>query len=230
MGALTFSEDGDGNKTVTGELDYNGRLGSFQALPVTGNYTLDGYGRGTITLRSSAGTQHFDLFATPTQLAEYTSNPAPGGITQAALVETDGPLLAGSGTLTARSPGPQLSPLSGFLLDLSGQVEGQTPFPLRASLTGSVDTSLDPYLLSKTTSATVDLVSGAYFQQGVPLTVTAVATDALNRYTFQFTTPNQSPQQPSNFVGYAVNYGHFLLMSTDPVAKTVLLSGQATHP
>ena len=229
IGALTFNEDGNGNKTVTGELDYNGRLGAFQALPVTGNYTLDGYGRGTVTLRSSAGTQHFDLFANPNQLVNFSFSAPPGGITQASLVETDGPFIAGSGTLTARSPGPSLYPLNGYLLDLSGQIEGQTPFPLRASLTGSIDTNLS-FLTSDQASGMVDTVSGAYIRQGVPLTVTAVSSDAQNRYTFRFTTPNQPSQQPSSFVGYAVDGNHLLLMSTDPLPNTVLLSGQATRP
>ncbi len=232
IGALTFNEDGSGNKTVTGELDYNGPLGSFQALPVTGNYTLDGYGRGTVTIRTSAGTQHFDLFANPNQLVNFSFSAAPGGITQAALVETDGPLIAGSGTLTARSPGPSLFPLNGYVLDLAGQIEGQTAFPLRASLTGSVDLNLArsgifPY---ENAPGRVDIVSGAYIQQSVPLTVTAVSSDAQNRCTFRFTTPNQPPRQPSSFVSYAVDNTHLLLMSTDPVPNTVLLSGTASLP
>lgn len=230
IGALTFNEDGSGNKTVTGELDYNGRLGSFQAVPVTGNYTLDGYGRGTITLRSSMGTQHFDLFANPAQLAA-TSFQATGGITQAALVETDGPLLAGSGTLMARSEGPGLYPLNNLQLDLSGQIEGQTAFPLRVSLTGSINYSASNVPnLTQTASGVVDLASGAYVRQAVPLAVTTLSSDAQNRYTFRLTTANQLSQQPSSFVGYAVNDNRFLLLSTEPVQNTVLLSGQASAP
>ncbi len=229
IGALTFNEDSKGNKTVTGELDYNGPLGSFQALPVAGSYTLDGYGRGTVTLRSSAGTQHFDLFTDPEYLSAIHFNDPTGGIKEAALVETDGPVIAGSGTLTARSPGSGLSPLNGFRLDLSGQIAGQTAFPFRASLTGSVDVNLG-FPIPKTASGTVNLVAGTYTQRGVPLTVNPVSSDAQNRYTFRLTTPNQPAQQPSSFVGYAVDGDHYLLMSTDPVPSTVLLSGQASRP
>ena len=217
IGVLQFPEPNDASATITGELDYNGALGSFQALPVTGSYAIDGNGFGSITLHTSAGTQHFDLFAQAPQLIFQNR------ISQVSLVETDTPRLAGSGMLvTSSSP---KTDVHGTVLQLTGLADYRSPFPIPLSLNGSVGGIVSP-------AATIDLVAGAYVVHAVPATVTTIGdgADALGRFAFTLTVPNQSAQQPSHYAGYGIDDAHVLLLSTDPVDSTSLLSGTATVP
>ena len=212
-GTRTF--DGQGN--LTGELDFNGALGNLQAAPVTGTYSLDGNAFGRIALQLPGGTQHFDLFAGIGQV-NYNNQ-----ITQATLTETDSPMLAGSGVLIERTPatGP-----SDLLFQLDGQADCAscplTAFPLPVSLTGRVDFS--------GTTGTVDQTVGAFVQGGIPVMGRLGIQDAFGRFPLQLSEPNQVSQQPSHFAGYVVNASRIFLVSTDPVASTVLLSGTATAP
>lgn len=227
LGVLQFSaSDVKGVGDITGELDYNGALGSFQALPVTGTYSIDGNGTCKLTLQTSEGTQHFNLAIQASQLGFI------GRITQGALVETDSPRLAGAGMLYARNvfnPPAQSAPpvrtyVNGTVLQLAGQSSfgGQSPLPV--SLTVNSGQNELP--------TTVDLVSGAYVQQSVPATLGDSANpDALGRFTFPLTVQNQSAQQPSSYVGYGIDDQRVLLLSTDPVAGgKILLSGEADVP
>ena len=224
IGVLHFL-DAAGEPNITGEIDYNGALGSFQALPVTGTYTLDGNGFGKVTLQSSAGAQHFNLTVQVNQLVFL------GRATGATLVEADTPRLAGAGMLYARnvfnapqtSGPPPKTDLSGALVQLAGQADTGTAFPLPVSLTLNKNGSVAP--------DTVDLVAGAYVQQAVPAVVTEASTaDTFGRFTFTITVNNQLAQQPSNYVGYGIDDSRVLLLSTDPAASKIVLSGEATVP
>ncbi len=226
VGVLRFGFARDGSPSITGELDYNGALGSFQALPVTGTYSVDGNGVSRIMIQSSAGTQHFDLSIQVSQLI-YT-----GHITQGALVETDAPLLAGSGMLYARgvfNPPDQSAPplkvgLQGTLLQLDGQTYLGAPFPLPVSLTESSGGGVLP--------TTVDLVSGAYVQRGVPAVLNDNAKpDAFGRFPFTLSLPGEPAQVPTNYAAYSIDDKRVLVLSTDPVAANeLLLNGTATVP
>ena len=222
IGVLRINNE---SATFTGELDYNGPLGNFQALPVTGTYTVDGNGVAGFVVQSSAGTQHFDVSIQTSQL-NFT-----GRITQASLIETDTPRVTGSGNLYARgvfTPPAQAAPplktdLGGVLLQLTGQASFGGPYPVPVSITQNSAPSPLPN--------TVDLVAGSYVQRSVPATVNDTSSpDAFGRFTFTVAVQNQPAQQPTNYAAYGIDDARVLLLSTDPVTSYALLSGEADVP
>lgn len=88
--AGSFTADGKGNITA-GVMDVNSATGTFQALPVTGSYTLNATGQGIITLNTSQGTVSF---AVVVPVAQTLLN-----VTNASLLALPGSLIPGGGTL-----------------------------------------------------------------------------------------------------------------------------------
>ncbi len=223
-GVLHFAVDGKDLPSITGEFDYNGALGSFQAIPVTGTYSIDGNGVTALTVHSSLGTQHFSLAIKISQLA-YSNR-----ISQASLVETDTPFLAGSGMLYARNvvaqpnltPPPTKTDPYWTVFQLSGQSFFGTPFPLPVSLRQNSDGNLP---------STLDFVAGAYVQGNVSGALgDSSKPDAFGRFTFPLIVPNPPAQLPLNYAGYGIDDSRVLVLSTDPAANKVVLSGEVDMP
>ena len=224
VGGLTFSGNGGGTYGVSGQLDYNGKLGAFAALPVTGTYSVTPDGRGTMTLESSMGTQHITLLA---NFGEFAGTQT---ISQASLSEADGQL-AGAGKLYRSSPFVDESATGEPLFDpslvsLSGQYQtAAASFPV--SVTGSVVIPM----LGPATSVTADERVGAYVRIGASLALQqpTYLQSTLNRFPFTLIDSTQ-PLLPSHYVRYATNPSTLYVISTDPVPGKILLSGDITAP
>lgn len=216
VGSLEFQAGPDGGYTVTGNLDYNGKLGTFQYLPFTGTYSLDNSGHGRMTLTSSAGTQNFNLLVNP---QEYAGSQT---ISQASLSEVDGPRIAGTGQIFRRLDNPPVinEPPTNSLLNLAGQIDTAAgSFPV--SLTGT---------LASLTSVIADEAVGSFVRQGASL---AFAPEnnlgRPNRVVFTLSDPAQ-PALPRHYVAYALNPTSYYAISLDPTASTAVLSGTITAP
>ena len=104
-----------------------------------------------------------------------------------------------------------------MLLQLTGQGIFGGRYPVPVSITQNSDGS-------------VDLTAGAYVQRSVPATSNETTADAFGRFTFTLAVANQTPQQPTHYAAYGIDDARVLLLSTDPVAGTTLLSGEADVP
>ncbi len=95
--AGSFTADGKGN--ITGGVeDVTSSLGINTKVLLTGTYSFDPTGRGSLKLHSSLGVQSFKFFVQPTQF----NSP----FTIATLFSDDGYAVFGSGTLAKQSPVP----------------------------------------------------------------------------------------------------------------------------
>ena len=212
VGSLSLSQARDGSGQVSGEFDYNGRLGIYQALPVTGTFTVDPRGLGTITLQSTAGTQHLNLYFTAGQLAGSLTLP------QAVISEVDAPFIAGTGQIIRRAPDDPLFSFAGSLLSLAGRANTAAG-PVTVTLSGLAATG---------TAATLDESLGSTVRRGAAVSVNLGQKDAQNRFAFTLTDPAE-PALPRRYVGYSVNGLAAYVISLDPPAGTALLSGQVIN-
>ncbi len=213
VGSLTA--DGQGN--VTGTEDVNSGGGSVVQLPVTGTYTLDALGHGTLKLATSLGVQQLGFFVPTDQLA--------AGVTKASLIATDGYVLFGNGSLVKQTLTNRIAiPTGSFAINLSGDFQcsstcsGGDPIyetgdislsgrSVAGQLTGSVGSVLLPLTqVGGSTSTSIDSTTG--------------------RFTYGL---SQGPFPLLNFVAYPIDATHFYTMSTDSHASTYLLSGVATQ-
>ncbi len=217
VGSLNFQPGRNDRYVVTGNLDYNGKLGTYQHLPFTGTYSLDNTGRGRIMLQSSAGTQNFNLIVNPQEYAGYQY------ISQASLSEVDGPQIAGTGQMFRRLNNPPTittEPPTDARINFSGQIDPAAG-SLPAALTGR---------LASFASVVADEIFGSFIRQGATLSFTPG--DNLgrpNRVVFSLTDPTLLAF-PCSYVAYALNPISCYAISLDPITSTMLLSGTITVP
>jgi hypothetical protein len=216
--------DGKGRIT-SGEEDYVSLNGTFAQLPVTGSYSLNANGFGTLTLVSSKMTQTFSLFVPQ----------VPGQVQNASLVETDD--LAGvSGSLNKQVAQTALNGNYSFSLSGNGFSKGSVV------INGTTITSSDPVAVagtmvvsgeSATGTASIFIGSAAgsgvsFVLQNVPFPAVVTAPDANGRFTFTAAFSQGGPQE--HFAGYIVDATHFNLLSIDPPTDTLpLLNGTAVQ-
>ena len=218
-GAGSLKFDGQGN--ITGEEDFNAGIREFQNMAVTGTYTVGLNGQGTLTLQTPLGAQHFDLFLP----AGTAAAPAVGSI-----VETDGAFVSAMGPILQQSA--QAFTANGlensYVLQLAGELDcGTCAAATQAtpvSVGGVVNLNVG---LTGAISGTVDQSIGTTTVQDLGISGTMDMPDAFGRLTLQLTAPNEPSQEPTDFVAYVIDAAHIFLLSTDPRASSILLSGKA---
>ena len=210
--AGSFTADGQGNIT-SGMEDINSSLGAQTKVPVTGSYSIDPTGHGTLKLHSSLGVQSFKFFVQPTQLTST--------LTSATLFSDDGYAVFGSGTLARQSAGS--GPFGQAVVHLTGDlpcsstcVSGPPVYEtgllsfLYGTVTGDLAVSGGSVLLPEQT------ISGTWEGADQPT----------GRFTYSI---SQGTYPAIHLAGYMVDSNHFFTVSTDSHASTYLLSGTGSE-
>jgi hypothetical protein len=209
----SFTADGQGNIT-SGEMDFTSAAETFQAVPITGTYTLDVAG-GTLNLTSTKGTQSF-IYYTPQDDLSAGKTYVSGS-----LVETDGGPVVSSGSFYQQDSRTfiPLVEFGNWKMALTGEtfVSEGTPFPIFVS--GNLLLSLEGNTLLNFTrrvgSGTPEIISW-YLVPGANI-------DSDGRMTFTaygFTL---------NMAAYVIDQLHILVLSTDPPQVNPLMSGTITR-
>lgn len=211
----SFTADGNGNITA-GMEDENSAAGANTALPLTGSYTLDSTGHGTLTLKTSLGVEDASFFVPVAQLgAPYIS------VQSASLVST-GAGVASNGYLTS-STAPAMPDPSSFYLSVHGDSACNN-----GCNGGSSVTSTGLLTFAGGTSK-ADLINAApsYALPEKTTTGTVSAVDPVTgRFLYTLTDATSSGQTPTSFVGYVLKSGSsFYTMSLNPHTYYYLLSG-----
>ena len=208
--------DGKGNIT-SGEIDLNSASATYQRLPVTGKYTLNTQGVGTLTLKTDEGTRKFLLtLGTEADGKRFS------------MLEDDTTGNYGNGSLM-----PQTLPASvagSWIVDLTGELAcsercatpagienlifatGSLAFSAAGDVTAQVNSTAQ--LQDTLNTSTTGMIPGGTF-------------DNLGRLNFTLSTRKIRPEQPQNFVGYFVSATQLLIMTVDPHSSDALLSGAA---
>ncbi len=216
----SFTADGQGNITA-GVMDVNSIEAAFQNLPITGTYTLDAVGQGTISLKTSQGTVSLAVVV-PTRQTVLN-------VTNANLVALPGSLVAGDGILVNQSGLLQSSsPISpgfvstlngGYQATLAGEFSPQA-LPIGGALQFSFSTT------GSVASAGQLTVGGSPISfAGLSGTYTPV-NGTTGRTTFTLSAPGQ-PQY--SFAAYETSEQSFFYLSLAPHASNPLLAGTATQ-
>ena len=214
----SFTADGQGHITA-GTEDVNSGAGSSTLVPVTGTYTLDAQGNGTLKLTTSFGTQQLSFFASSYQIPAITSVP---------IFSTDGYVVFGTGTLQKQTiPSSDLSDLGSYALSLAGFLPCASTYNGGASVYESGSLSFDTATGTGITHGTLSGSAGAVLLPSSPVGDTGLSTldPVTGRFTFTLT---QGSLPALHFAGYAVEGVNLLLLSTDSHETTYLLSGTAT--
>lgn len=204
----------DGNGHVTGVFDSEGPTGVITKAPLTGTYTLDATGVGTLTVMAGGATFKFSLF-TPA---------IPGKVQNATLVESDS--IAGSiGYLNKQVVPASLD--GSYNFNLAGETFETTGVANAISVGGTFAISQGS-LQGAATIFVGDAAEGsAVVVTGVAFPATMTAIDANGRFTLTAVFPG-GPQ--IHFIGYALDATHFSLIPGDPASETsVLISGSAVR-
>ncbi len=228
IGSMTVQGVSSGG-TVTGVEDVNTGIGAYQKVPFTGSFTPDTRNLGVddMVLQSSLGTQHLKVFLSYTQSpAQFSA--APG----ATFVEVDDGPLAGNGEMTLQTPsafaGAQTA--GGYVLDLAGETACSACSSFGHDA-GAVFLSGQLFLEYAPQAGGGVLATETIGGQVLPTTTTNasfVEPDATGRTLFTLSPAGSATgDQPTHFVGYAIDASHFYLMSLDPHDKAILLSGRA---
>ncbi len=213
VGSITA--DGQGN--VTGTEDVNSGAGSVPQLPVTGTYTLDLSGNGTLKLATSLGLQQLDFFVPTEQLTR--------GVTKANLISTDGYFVFGNGSLVKQTlPSSATIPTGNYAINLSGDFSCTSTCSSGDPVYETGDISISSGNLEGTLTGSIgSLLLPSTYVSGTPSTSSDPTT---GRFTYSL---SQGPFPVLNFVGYPLDTTHFYTMSTDSHASTYLLSGTASQ-
>jgi hypothetical protein len=225
----SFIADGKGNITG-GEADINSPLGVEEKVQITGSYTLDYTGRGTLSLASSLGALRFSVSFGGTQ-----REGAPGGYESGAFTSAAGSALIGTGTLKFVDPGFQAGPLySNTIIRLQGESACDAtclatggfaaPFAVSGSLClGCLPPSAadGPELYR----AVFNLVAGNSTKWGMVQTGSLGATDGFARSVMSAAT-GSATGMPQRYAVYAVDSADEYLLSLDPHNRAALVSGK----
>ncbi|WP_213807600.1 hypothetical protein [Granulicella sp. dw_53] len=206
--------DGKGH-IISGVEDYNSEIGTFPALPITGTYTLNAAGVGTLTLKSSQMTQTFSFFAPQ----------VPGRVQNATLTESDG--LAGvTGSIDKQIAATSLD--GGYNFSLTGQTVETSGLPNPVALGGNFVATTGNVLGSTTFFVGEAQMGGAVVLPATPFQATITAPDSNGRLAFTVIfAPNG---QPAHFVGYALDPTHINFLTLDRASEFLpLLTGQAVR-
>lgn len=222
-----FTADGAGN--ITGEEDINSASLTAAETALTGTYTLNAEGIGTLHLVNGVGlVQDFGIVLASrdtngvAHAAALLGLGSLGSVTSGeAALQTSGELVLTAGSYTLRLRGE--TACQGTACAALGHPAGSV------SLLGSLLLSVDG-----TGSAGLDHLSASGpGAQNLGGTVTGDANlnaalsgpDSLGRYTLEFTGSALPPDEPSHFTGYVVSPTGLYLLSTDPHSGFILLSG-----
>ena len=204
----------DGNGNVSGEEDLNNTSGVETAIHVTGSYTFSQNGVGTLTLRSSAlGEQQFAVFL-PSPL--YPTTPS-----QASLLQTY-PRAVGKGKLVLQQNGylPYIGNAT-YAID----AVGEAIYLSAGHDSGPVFVSGQLVLGSSTIEGTAAETIGTTVVPSTPLTGSFGAPDSQGRFLFTVGASAGFGDEPTHFVGYAINYDSMVFLSLDPHPASILISG-----
>ncbi len=216
----------DGVSKLSGTLDYNASTESSSKLPVTGTYTINTAGQGTIILTSALFTLHFDLF---------TGVPVTTGVQSATMMESDGYQLFGTGRLHAQtlgSPPGSTAPGTIYNFHLAGET-ACTACQTDGHASGAVIAAGALYFggfystSSTLLDAALDETIGTDLSQRIYPNGQYTQPDASGRMTLNITYAGEPADQPTNFVAYVVHPNKLFVMSTDPHSKYILLLGEA---
>ena len=206
-----FVADGKGNIT-SGVLDAEGP-GDFENLPVTGTYTLDAQGHGKLKLTTSQATLTLALSVPVSQLGSKVQD----GV----FTTTGNSLLSGNGALalqTASSP-----PAGSYLFKLKGEAPctdscaAAEPVYATGQLTLNADS---------TAKAIGDQTIGSIAQSYRTLSgEVSSPTAATGRTALRLLAEPTGASEPTHFVLYPVDQTHAFVLSLDPHADFILLSG-----
>jgi hypothetical protein len=204
-----FIADGQGN--IAGEMDFTSAVQTFQALPITGTYTVDPTtDTGTLNLTSAKGTESFLFYATGNEST-------PPVYVSGALIETDRGPVVSSGSFYQQDPqdfGGQ-PPIEYWQAALTGEtfVTEGTPTPIFISGSLALQSPIGRFMTTFTTRV----------GSGTPETTswggTRADSDGCGRM------PLSADGPPVHMAAYIIDTQHMLVISTDPPQVNPLISG-----
>lgn len=219
--AGAFTADGNGN-IISGEEDFNSPRGAMEQLPVTGSYTLDQNGDGSLTLTTAAGSQSF-TFSYGNAIGAFTSTGT-------------GPYV-GTGSLEfSNLTGPGSGQNSGqFVLQLRGETAcnaacveaGNRALPTTGSGVISVNGGAYTGSPGSGYTATFDETFGTNVLSGFTESGNVGNQDSNGRIVLTRTTSTTSGS-PQRYALYFTPYGgHYLfsILSLDPHDRAPLVTG-----
>lgn len=217
--------DGNGN-IVSGEADVNSATLTSQRIPLTGKYTLNLNGQGTLSLNTPLGTLTLTVVTSPIQAANTVSS---------VTITTAPPtLLYGSGALVLEnldSVKPSGYASGVYVFNLNGEAACGSACVSGAGPAAFVSASgqLSAGSSAAGGGANVDVTSietiGSSVQAGA-LTGSSTTFDTYGRIVFTFNGPLPAGS-PTQLVAYQIDPTNFFFMTLDPHGTTILLSGAA---
>jgi hypothetical protein len=209
----SFTADGQGNITA-GEMDFVSAAQTFQALAITGTYTLDSVsGIGTLNLASTQGTESFAVYTTGGGLPPYASG---------SLVETDGGPVVSSGSFYQQSPDYFRAPgVSGYWrMSLTGETFVREGAPSPIFVSGNVYLQFPFNNIYSTFTMRVG--------SGVPEGMSWALRTGYSLYFDDGRIAFGATDYP-NMVAYIIDGLHILVMSAEPPQGFPLVSGTMTR-
>ncbi len=222
--AGSFVADGNGN--LTGVADINSPFGVLEKTGITGTYSFDDNGRGTLSLTTQLGTQNF-FFSVPADQVGVT-------VYAGTLTTEPGGALIGTGSVSKGEQQPAF-PNTPYLATFTGETAcdsacqsgGGRPLPI----TGSALVNLN---FGTTFTATVDQTLGTTSQTGITESGTLSALDGNGRAVL--TTTASSSGAVRRMAVYLIAKGFqaasgldgFYLISLDPHDQNAVISGNGT--
>lgn len=208
--------DGKGH-IISGIADFQSAFGSFSKVSLTGSYSLDVDGIGTLTLTSNERTTTFSLLV---------SREA-GQIQKATIVQTNRHAGTVGSLVRQEFVG---APSGNFAFSLSGETFQRSGVP-DAIVVGGYLNITQGALVGVATMVCGDAANKtAKVIQNIAMPATLSSPDENGRFTLTFTfSPASAPGTPIQFAGYMVDANHFNLLPSDQPSGTVpLLIGSAS--
>ncbi len=192
-----------------GVEDINSSLGASTKVPITGSYSIDPTGKGTVRLHSLYGVQSFQFFVQPIQFLLTLTN--------AILFSDDGYAVFGSGTLAKQVA--DNGPFGQAMIHLTGDL----PCPSTCVSGAPVYEAGLFFFEYGTVSGNIAASGGSVLLPNQTVTGTWEGTDQLTgRFTYSI---SQGTFPAIHMAGYMIDLTHFITVSTDSHASTYLLSG-----